>query len=161
MLLPKLVAMASSHPDEYAFVIGDQALSWAVVLAKVESMLEQVKKFEGSRILVMIDDSAVDSLSLMLACSATKCESILLSSFHSVERARVLAAEFDADFLLQALNSKIVVELERKRDRGPSEFTQPMLGLLTSGTSGTPKCARYDWSRISAAVVKNEKFKGR
>ncbi len=147
-------------PDEIAFIGKDGATSWKELEHSVNCFSEEMIVFKGKRILAFIDGRLKDQVALLIAASNIPSEVIFISSFHSLERAKFLLEEFDAEYVVTGEDNRLRVLVHRE-STGNELINEPYLGVLTSGTTGKPKCARYSWDRLAGAVALNPKFLGR
>ncbi len=160
MLLKSLKHFAETKPNELAFIGQDGNTSWKDLLHSVDQVFDELMKFKGKRVLVYIDGRLRDQLALMISTSQIPGEFIFISSFHNLERAKILLEEFDGEHVITRDESVLKIVASRA-SKVKQEITEPYLGVLTSGTTGKPKCARYSWDRLASAVALNPKFEGR
>ena len=105
-------------------------------------------------------------LLLMLAASASGKDLLLLSQDYSQERLAELAARFDVDLLLSEDTGELGLNC---RSRSFVDWCESVPALttatpsaegdiliLTTGTTGEPKCARYHWPDLLAQVGSRE-----
>jgi len=160
MLVAILEKHAKRMPDEIGFIAGGVEVTWLSLHRKVKLFCDQLSRRRASRRILYVDGRTSDDLALLIASSSLPGESILVSSFHSESRTKELLSEFDGEDLLAAENDRIKVVGERKKP-SPTPSAGTYVCLLTSGTTGSPKCVKYDWERISGAVSENSKYVGR
>ena len=160
MLISNLKRFAKSMPDELAFIGQDGNTCWRDLNESTIRFNEEMMRFKGRRVLVYIDGRLRDQVALLIASSGIPGEFIFISSFHNLDRAKVLLEEFDGEYVITGEDGHLKVLVERQASEKVS-IVEPYLGILTSGTTGKPKCARYSWERLSSAVALNPKFEGR
>ena len=159
-LISKLDSFAETMPDSAAFAGTQGSISWKDLQVAVSNCVSQLEAFSEKRCLMFIKNNLLEELPLLISTSKVRGEFILISSFHTLARAQDLMVEFDAENIISIENNKIQILASRAPTQKPF-LPEPRLGILTSGTSGAPKCARHSWDRLAKAVVINPKFQNR
>lgn len=158
LLISKLKHFSLETPKRAAFASGSDSIGWKDLLDEVAIYTEKLKCFSNKRTLLFINNNFLQQIPFLISTSQVHGEFILISSYHTLARAQVLMAEFDAENIICVEDKKIRILATRSPTNKPF-IPEPLLGILTSGTTGTPKCARYSWDRLSKAVALNEKFR--
>lgn len=159
-LSSQLDYFAENMPDSGAFAGTAGSISWKDLQAAVSNCAVQLEAFSDKRCLMFIKNNLLEELPMLISTSKVRGEFILISSYHTLERAKDLMVEFDAENVISIENNKIQILASRAPTQKPF-LPEPRLGILTSGTSGAPKCARHSWDRLAKAVVINPKFQNR
>lgn len=154
----KLQNFAAEIPNQPAFLSSLGSITWQDLLSEVTNYTEKLQTFANKRTLLFINNNFLQQIPLLISTSQVQGEFILISSYHTLARAQELMIEFDAENIICVENQSIQILAHRETTGKPS-IPEPLLGILTSGTTGAPKCARYSWDRLSKAVALNEKFK--
>jgi len=160
-LIDQLNKFAAECPDEIAFVSQKRSTSWKEFKAKVDLFLTSLKGYSHSRALLMLDGRSVDDLALLVASSAVLKQAILLSSFHNKERSIEILHQFNAHFILCIQNGRVQEMADNLEAESRTIGDEFIVGLLTSGTTGNPKCVQHDWERLALAVRTKERYRGR
>ncbi len=161
MLISTLKNSAQLFPQETAFIVKDSPVSWQSLEQKVSLFLKTLSNFSGQRIILRLDSCSEDDIAMLVASSDLNMETILVSSFHSKERALQFLEDFDADKLIAVESGEVRVLGERNSINVREPIAEPYICVLTSGTTGAPKCAKYSWERISGSINVNPKFQNK
>lgn len=129
----------------------EQALAWAAALAADPA----------GRIACQLPDGP-ELVLLMLAASASGKELLLLSQDYSEDYLAELAVQFEVDLLLSERSPALPTSCRSLQfahwceglsvDTLVARPAQGDILILTSGTTGKPKCARYHWPDLLAQV---------
>jgi acyl-CoA synthetase (AMP-forming)/AMP-acid ligase II len=149
---------ASAAPEAIALVTTGRELSWSGLERLAQGVRFQLSRAAGARIAIWGDELAA-SIALLAACQHAGSSVLLIPSYYTRERAREVAGAHAFDFL--ASHRAGTLELEALSAAGRSAGYEPFVGILTSGTTGTPKCARHTWASLAAAVRLDEAYRGR
>lgn len=160
IIVSKLNEFANKNPKEAALLGIEENLNWHDLQQSVQNFKNQLQPFINTRTLLFISNSLVEQIPFLISISQINGEFILISSYHTLDRAKELMIDFDASNVIGVKDNTIQILAQRPPTQ-TSDYNESLLGILTSGTTGAPKCARYSWGRLSQAVVINPKFQGR
>lgn len=162
---------AQATPDDVAIVSvsasasadGGGAWSWAELENRAEALARRFAS-EG----VSAGDAAVLSVSLsargiasLVAASMLGIDVVLVATLYPPARLHAAAEVTGAAFLLGDDGSATAVGAERQRPATQHASREPIVGVLTSGTTGVPKCAAHTWSSLTASVRRSERREGK
>lgn len=159
-MFTKLEECATHVPHDSALAGNLESLTWQNLKSAVDKCIEDLRQVANKRNLVFINNELLNQVPLLISTSTVPGEFILISSYHSLDRARELMNEFDAENLVGVKNGRIKILATREATK-KSDYSESFIGVLTSGTTGSPKCALYDWKRLAHSVIINPKFRGR
>ncbi len=161
MLIAVVKKNALEFPDDPALILMDEQVTWLQLQEKVNHYSKVVKPYTGQRILLYLDGRTVDDVALMIASSSVIAETILVSTFTEIGRATGFLSEFNGDALISAKDGQIQIHAKSERKPIRSVSPQPLVCLLTSGTTGMPKCVQQSWQGLANAVTIHSRFHGR
>ncbi len=164
MIYAELLKAAEARPDAEFLVAGGSAYTYADCINRVQMQADQLEELAGRRWLFRLPDSAWLVL-LMVAMDAIRGEfSILGRDVAETEieaisrRLGITDVITDADQSLSGVRVHPIRHLAQprgappapRRPTGPSD--EGTVIVLTTGTTGLPKGARYTWSRHAGAI---------
>jgi acyl-CoA synthetase (AMP-forming)/AMP-acid ligase II len=151
------LAQQNAHADA---VVDDVAtLSWSALDALAELHTSTLARFApGSRVVLLLPQRAA-SVALLTACERARLDVVLVSALYGEAWARARSDELLARALLTLEGDEICVLHET--DAAPEPIgEEPGVLVLTSGTTGKPKCARHSWRTLAGAVKARSEFAG-
>ena len=127
--------------------------TWADLVRRSAHLARRLPS--GRRIAVLVPQSA-GALAVLAACDRAAVEALVISAIYGRDRARRHAAAAGAHVLIACDDGDLEIERlgEGVRAAGSS------LLVLTSGTSGSPKCARHIWPTLAATVRRTRHHAG-
>jgi acyl-CoA synthetase (AMP-forming)/AMP-acid ligase II len=148
-LAAALARFASQHPAGVA-VIDAAPRTWAELH---ELALRYEAAFDGVRGAtdVVFLPASGDALALLAASERAGQRAILVAPPYSAARAHAVAVSTHARRVVTADGDRVRV-LAELDVTASTDGVAPAVLVLTSGTSGPPKCAVHTWSTLSAAV---------
>lgn len=133
-------------------------LSYAGCVERAEAVARGLERRGIERFAVAVQDPA-DALVALAASTVTGAEACLYPRELEPERALALAESFahevvvtDGELELDGLVTVAVDELAADRGSTPAAPQSFPVMILTTGTTGVPKGARHDWTRLVSAV---------
>lgn len=161
MLAFELYKRRDIEPDGIAVIDRDGAHSWHEVIAQAEEFTLGLKEIGSiSRALLLLPQRKC-SISMLAACQLAGIDTILVPFSYGDIKAREFLAQFGGDRLLTVQNGRLIsltggetVNDERMRSQDPAVF------LLTSGSTGQPKCIRHTWTTLTNSVKRRAEFAG-
>ncbi|MCP4105687.1 MAG: acyl--CoA ligase [Desulfobacteraceae bacterium] len=144
--------------DKPAIIKDDDILTWSQLCKKIHYYTRDLEKLKTRRLLLHLDQDG-NSIALLIASTNLNIETILIPSYYPQRETVSFMEKFDGDCVIRAENEniRIISTREHGSDRC-LESSEPHVGLLSSGTTGPPKCIRHSWQTLSAAVKKHERF---
>lgn len=168
MLIELLRNGAADAPDQPLVISAHGELSYERCLARSEAMAAGLARRSAHRFACLVADAG-EVLALLCAASATGAEPCvyrptledpLIGEFTEAFGHRLLVA--DRTIAADGVEVVSANELAADGDFGadgagapPAPDRAPVL-ILTTGTTGRPKAARHDWSRLLAGVRTSE-----
>jgi len=124
--------------------------SWVDLDAWVDRLAGELARFGGTRVVALLPQRAA-SIALLVACERARVEVVLVSALYGEGWARARREELDARALVTVDAAGALGVLDEGGTSTPIG-DEPGVLVLTSGTTGRPKCARHTWTTIGAAV---------
>jgi len=157
-LITTAARLAKDHAEKEAYIVNDNIITWGEFGHKVETYVQELERMTSSRLMLHFNSQSIDCIALLIATSKFNVETIIVSSYYPKERAIFFMKEFDADCLVMIENAKMqIVSNEQVNKNRDAQITEPGICLLTSGTTGTPKCVRHNWNSLSGIAKIDEK----
>lgn len=141
-------------------VIDDHAtLDWPELDALADRQAASLARFQpGSRVVLLLPQRAA-AVALLIASERAKIDVVLVSALYGEAWARARYDELDARALV-TLEGDAVQVLDEREPCAETAGEEPGVLVLTSGTTGKPKCARHSWRTLGGAVKAREEFAG-
>jgi acyl-CoA synthetase (AMP-forming)/AMP-acid ligase II len=174
-LIELLRAAAQSDPDQPAVICDDRVTSYGELVRAAESAASVLRDRGIDRFGIVEHDAAV-VLALLAGASLAGAEACVYPPLQAPDDARELATRFEHEWLVSGLGDPLGPITERPGDPvrpirtlTPAELTDGSAGpapaapaqprpllILTTGTTGTPRGVRHDWTRVlrSAAHIR-------
>lgn len=166
-MIEHLVAdIARDRPGALFLVSPREAVSYADLYTTLISVREGLRQHPGSNFACYLPDTA-ELIVLLLAAACTPKTMLVLNKDFTPHALSEYVERFDIDTLFCESRSEIGCGCEEipigawlnglsrlsinPTDSGPAE-TPGHLRILTSGTTGEPRCARYQWSDLLAQI---------
>jgi acyl-CoA synthetase (AMP-forming)/AMP-acid ligase II len=162
VLIDLLRAGAAASPDRALVVSMGGPSTYAAVLERAEALAGELAARGVSRFACRVDDVA-ELLAVLCAASAVGAEPCVYSAALDAAGIDELADAFGHELLVTdaprgaGVPELLVADLTGAAGAGapPAPDRAPVL-ILTTGTTGRPKGARHDWSRLAAGVRRRE-----
>jgi acyl-coenzyme A synthetase/AMP-(fatty) acid ligase len=150
MLRTTIQRHIDDRPNSLALISADGSRSWKELADEIDDFIGQLKQLRPvGRLLIRLPQNGT-AVSLITACEAAKLDIILVPDFYSESKAVELLDSFDAGQLISLEASRVIQVAKRdKQIRIRSADMDASVFLLTSGTTGHPKCARHSWATLS------------
>lgn len=159
----RLRAVARATPDQPFLISADRTIRYAEALTAAESLAAGLAARSVRRFAVAVGDP-VDVVLLLLAGALGGAEPCCYPRDLDANAIEEYAELFDHDVVVAdralALAGRDVIPLVglgQASDGQPvGELEEPTLLILTTGTTGRPKAARHEWSRLAPRVAQDE-----
>jgi acyl-CoA synthetase (AMP-forming)/AMP-acid ligase II len=152
LLFDELQRRAYTDPGR-AIVDAQGVHSWSSLLDRAEHFARQLP-FECRLALVMTQSA--DAIALLAAADRVDADVIVFSALYGDDRSRRHAAEVGAGAFVFLENGSLRIESLG----GGVSAREAGVGVLTSGTSGRPKCVRHYWGTLTASVRRGGRYEG-
>jgi acyl-CoA synthetase (AMP-forming)/AMP-acid ligase II len=152
---------AIEEPEGIAVIDAAGAHTWRTLAARSDALAQQIQSLPFVRFATVLPQRA-DALALVAAVASRGAELLVLAETHGPERVRSYARDLGAEAIVDVRGPALSVEpLEGVAPAAPPErAADPAVYLLTSGTSGRPKCAKHTWTSLSRAVKLRDSGRG-
>lgn len=157
-LLRRAAARDADHP---AVVTDERTVTYGQLTARAEAIAAALRARGLSRFGVL-DHDAATVIALLAGASIAGAEVCQYPPTDDVAEVATLAQRFDHDVVVtdQALDGAPVRvirpdDLDARADVSGVPDARPLL-ILTTGTTGTPRGVRHDWSRVLRAARRIE-----
>ena len=145
-----------------AVVDGDGALTFAELARAMACFEAELAGLGAAECFAVILPQRAEALALLAACAACGKHTLIISETQGRARATRFARELGADFLLRFEDGALQPERLTTAGRDvASAAAEPRVWLLTSGTSGSPKCIQHTFSTLAASAKVREHLRGR
>lgn len=127
---------------------ADRAWTWGTLNALADKYARALEGTRGGIDVLWLPGSG-DAVALIAAADRARRQAILIAP-HDEARAHTVGAAFDARIV-----TTVDQQLRVLRDppaASTSTSDEPAVLVMTSGTTGAPKCARHSWATLTAAV---------
>jgi acyl-CoA synthetase (AMP-forming)/AMP-acid ligase II len=151
---------ARQFPTEPALVDPFGVMTWVELEARVTEYARRLGTMRvGSRVVLYLSQEA-RSIALLLACARAGIDAILVSRAYPESRAHAARDEAAARSILTLDGDELVwVGAGPRSSSAPASSLapgrEPMVGILTSGSTGAPKCALRSWRSLEVAVKRS------
>ncbi len=151
---------AATRPDAPAVIAEARSWSWSELRELARRYAAQLEDARGATEVVLLPASG-EAVALLAACEVASLRAILMAPPYPEARAVAVGETFGARRVITVSGDTIRVLASRDAatDEGPS--SSPAVLVLTSGTTGTPKCAVHTWATLSGAVKLREAYTAR
>ncbi|NQX89058.1 MAG: acyl--CoA ligase [Halioglobus sp.] len=160
MIEERLKAVISHNPDQPFLTSSAGNISYRDFLAQCIQFRANLGRYAGKRFACFMADSE-QLISIMLAMGMSDRSLLMINRDFSEEQITELLARYAIDLLIcdtelpTRLPCPIIhssaLSAEPSSEPGPVSRAGEVL-VLTSGTTGQPKCARYTWNDLFAQV---------
>jgi len=138
-----------------AVICENEVYSWEAFRENYYSFLEQLKNLEFQSIACIIDNSKYIT-SFLAAASESLLDITLIPAYYPNERIKRILKNHRISKLIQLNDNQIDIVFETSN--APPAIKEPLLGLLTSGTTGEPKCTSRTWKSLTHDIKISEKL---
>lgn len=155
-MIELLHAAAARDPDRPAVIADDRPTTYRQLADDAERVAAGLRDRSIDRFGIRVDDAAV-AVALLAGASLAGAEACIYPPIDSPAQATELAARFDHDLVVWSgddppadLRTVSPAELTAGAQPAPPAAppaARPLL-VLTTGTTGTPRGVRHDWSRV-------------
>jgi len=149
-MLGSLIRNGAAHDDRPALIAADGTTCWGELARLVEQLRPVLSPLARARVAVKCRAGA--AMFATLAClDELAAEAFLFGAAAPAEADQQLVQSFQLDALVTPSDDNaqpVTVETYRQ----PTGQADGGVTILTSGTTGTPKAARYDWPRLMRPV---------
>lgn len=167
MLIDLLRRAADSDPDQPAVITGERSWTYAECVERSESLARGLAERELTRFGCAVDDPA-DTLMVLAAGSIIGSEACAYTRWLDPERIVSVAHGLghvavvtDDELDLADVESLPIDRLAAgAADRELPEPAETPVLILTTGTTGHQRAARYDWSRLIGGVGQSDQRHG-
>ena len=136
MLLSKVIdRFAEESANEIAMIVADYKISWGILDSKLESIKNELKDINGTRLLLYLDHT-IDSLILLLAGLTLRKDIILIPHHYSKDKAESFCKIFKAQSLIYINNKEVKVIANNQTFKKQQRAESSCVYLLTSATVG-------------------------
>lgn len=156
-MLGALLADWSAAVSGPALIGPTEALSWSGLAARIESHRSRLRELGvGDRVVLYLPQE-ISSVALMVACEREGVDAILVSRLYPIQRVEAAREATGATCILTLHGERIVLEGDHPGGaaRSPAPGREPLVGILTSGSTGPPKCAEHTWTSLARAVKRS------
>lgn len=161
-------AIIDQQPDVCAVVSGSVELSWKQLSELSKKYHHDLKEFENTPIALRLDQNCF-SVALLFATQYLQNDCILVPDFYPIDQVKKwlsfysvsCLASVDSGGLFSLIDLNNNSHLEGKLPQNKQNTLEPHICLLTSGTTGTPKCARHSWSSLTENLRESSRFIGK
>jgi acyl-CoA synthetase (AMP-forming)/AMP-acid ligase II len=126
--------------------------TFAQVVADGARLADELAALGSVRRVVLLLPEDAAAISLMYASQALQISALYVAFHYGEERARSLLESVEAERLLTVAGGHVVELARRAAPASPAGPDAEVL-LLSSGTTGTPKCVRHTWAALAAAAT--------
>ncbi len=147
---------AREQPEAAATIDALGTLSYRALLARAEALAQLFRGTDAPRYALVLPHHA-DALAALIACDLLDRDALVIAASRGLPAARKYAEELGVRALVRWDERSPCLELlhvEAQRDDERS------LWLLTSGTTGKPKCARHTPRTLAGAVKTRAHLRG-
>ncbi|MEW6735826.1 MAG: AMP-binding protein, partial [Acidobacteriota bacterium] len=150
MLDTIVYSSSNERPNEPAAIDANGISTWHDIAVQTDRFIVELKQLDlGHQAILMLPQQS-SVISLLAACAAIRLNTILISTFFGETGARELMEELGAQSLLTIQNNKVVQLAAKNTSKTSSnELNEPFIAILTSGTTGRPKCASHTWTTLA------------
>lgn len=131
-------------------------LSWSDFIDKVRHYAQILKLASPQRLLLKIPNTS-SGVALLLASAVVNCETIILPDYQTDEMAQTLIKEYQISHYFSLLGDELQCKESQSINQSPLD--QPYLCLLTSGTTGVPKCVKHSWTTLISRIKIDSRYK--
>jgi len=145
-----LQQLAATRGTATAIVDRGGARSYAALGAEIDALVAALQRLgPPARVALRLPQDG-SAIALAAACDRAGITAAYISTLYGEDRAHALADVIGASHLLSVEGGRLV-ELAR-REIAPGPRDAPEVLLLSSGTTGAPKCARHTWAGLAGAI---------
>jgi acyl-CoA synthetase (AMP-forming)/AMP-acid ligase II len=149
---------AGRRPAQPALVDEHTSLAWSEFDARADRWASELAHHGRGAVVVALLPQTVGAVVALVAAERAGVDLLPISAQYgeawAVERMQALGAHALVGVEGEALRVIVV----GPRSAPPSET--PAVLVLTSGTSGAPKCARHTWQTLAGAVRQRDEYAG-
>lgn len=146
MLAQSIRNHAARHPNGVALFDQDGAASWDQLKKLLTQQRLHLGRKEGP--LALRAFPTRQTVAVLAACEEAGHDVLLIPDYYGSHRANEQAATIGAAIL----DPDNVESRDLKNTPMPINGKPGVVGVLTSGSEGEPKCVRHDWRTLTAAV---------
>jgi acyl-coenzyme A synthetase/AMP-(fatty) acid ligase len=152
---------ALEQPEGIAVIDAAGAHTWRALAARADALAQEIRSVPFVRFATVLPQRA-DALALVAAVASRAAGLLVLAETHGPERVRSYARDLGAEAIVDVRGPALSFErLEGVAPPVPPERSaEPAVYLMTSGTSGRPKCAKHTWESLSRAVKLRDSGRG-
>lgn len=132
-------------------------VSWPEFIQKVNQFKKILLDQNPKRLLVKIPNTP-DGAALLLTTNFIPVETIVVADYHHEELIEKIFNQYDVSHSLRIEDGMLICSASQKVNE--VQLDQPYLCLLTSGTTGMPKCVKHTWKSLISRIKIDPKFKG-
>ena len=152
-------AALQGHPDTCFLRSPAAAFSYAECYRRCWSLARHLNQLPGQRLASFEVDSPSRVL-LLLACALSNKSLLLFNADHSADQVREQAEALAVDLLITD-SETLLQDAQLQEASGQTELPgdthlESELLILSSGTTGSPKCVRYQWRDLVAQIPKSD-----
>jgi acyl-coenzyme A synthetase/AMP-(fatty) acid ligase len=148
---------ADDWPEALAVIDGARTWSWSDLHTLSHRYASELAGVRGTTDVVFLPAGG-EALALLAACEVAGLRAILVAPPYSETRALAIRETFAARRVVAASGDSIRILAGADTPVAAEDAATPAILVLTSGTTGAPKCAVHTWSTLSAAVKERDSY---
>lgn len=129
---------------------------WPKFIEMINEYREVLEMQKPQRLLVRIPNTP-EGAAVLLASSYIPVETIIVADYHHDDLVEKIVIQYEVSHQMQLKNGALICTSSRSSNAVISD--QPYLCLLTSGTTGMPKCVKHTWKSLISRIKLDSKFK--
>jgi acyl-CoA synthetase (AMP-forming)/AMP-acid ligase II len=153
ILLHQLFQSENINADELA--IND--LSWGDLSHSIQKFYKELNLCQSGIVLLKIPNTP-EGLALLLASSFLNLTTIVVPSYYNEAFIQNVIDAYQVNHYVTLDHGKFCCQLKHAETVNLNNGAT--LCLLSSGTTGTPKCIQHSWETLIARIQVQEKYKG-
>ncbi len=131
-------------------------VAWPEFIGMVTAYRISLQKTNPQRLLIKIPNTP-EGAAFLLASSRIPVETIIVADYHHEELIDKIIVQYEVSHYFRIEDGTI--KCIRSQEIAAPACDQPYLCLLTSGTTGMPKCVKHTWKSLISRIKIDPKFK--